>query len=51
MAALFLFLSLVSLFIFTYVSNHRVKAPVEVHKITACQRCSNSACSNYKGGE
>ncbi len=51
MAAIFLFLSLVSVFILTYVANHRVKAPVEVHKITACQSCSNHSCSNYKGGE
>lgn len=51
MAALLLFTILVSLFLITYISNHRTEAPITLENPAACQSCSNHACSNYKGGE
>lgn len=51
MGAVLLLLVLVSVFLITYVANHRTKAPIDIEKASACRSCSNHGCSNYKGGE
>lgn len=51
MAALLLLIVLVSLFLITYITNHRTEAPITLENPVACQSCSNQACANYKGEE
>ena len=51
MSSLLLFVILVSLFLVTYIANHRTEAPITLKNPVACQSCSNHGCSNYKGGK
>lgn len=51
MAPIILFVSLVSLYMGTYMMNKRIAAPIITSDETSCHGCSNHTCSHYKGGE